>query len=110
MCIRYSSYIHQGGTKDSETAMWLTCSNCYSSPGPAAAFVTVHNFSFFFFFFFGYVNPKFLIYHSLILELGFCNSGETWEITGLLQDAGRGHGGKGLPQEGSIGSCLATIF
>lgn len=47
---------------------------------------------------------------ALILEPGFCDSGEAWETTAFLvrQEAGGGHGGWGLSREGPRGCCLVT--
>ena len=85
----------QRGTKDSVNVIWLTyCLTSYQFSCPNHCFCL-------------YV---FTSFQSSILEPGFCDSGEAWETTAILQTRDRqrtwGREG-GLSQESPIGSCLA---
>ena len=64
----------QGGTKDSVTAIWLIyCLNCCQFFWPNCHFC----------------HYMFTSFQSLILEPGFCDSGEAWETTAFPQTRGR---------------------
>ena len=68
------------------TAVWLIyCLNSYQFSWPNCYFC--HN--------------VFTCFQSLILQPGFCDSGEAWETKLFYrQEAGRGYGGRGLSQAG----------
>ena len=50
----------------------------------------------------------FTFFQSLILEPGFCDSGEVWETKTFLQTRSRRRTWEGLSQEGPVGSCSVT--
>lgn len=96
----YPCCVLQGGTKDSVTAIWLIyCLNCRQFSWPNCYFC----------------HYKITYLRSLILESGFCGSGESWETKLFYrQEAGRALWGQGesgdLAQEDPIGSCSITYL
>ena len=96
----YPCCVLQGGTKDSVTAIWLIyCLNCRQFSWPNCYFC----------------HYKITYLRSLILESGFCGSGESWETKLFYrQEAGRALWGQGesgdLAQEDPHRVLLHYIF
>ena len=89
-------YVLQGGTKDSVTAIWpIYCLNCDQFSLPLCYFC----------------HHVFTSLQSLILEPGFCDSGEAWETEAFLQTRGRQRTWWGgvCPRKAPIGSCSVTV-